>query len=283
MKEQIELSAGHWSYRLIKYVFDLSPEKINNLCPYFWMTVAGILLFIPFTLFKAFSWPFRKLKRNTDYLDFLRSLSKSEIYYLSKENVLENSIDEKFYWGILMRCPKKGLLNCEIFRDLEKFLGISDKEVKEYKKDYDLEVSRRERISRVVSITKTVVGSISMIIPLIIGYITSIFLLSIICTLVRYQGWFLNFLSVSGVITSFVFYVWCNYRSLSYAKHYKGLKKSQLWYVIPLWIITSPLLIVVGFLYFVVWKTLILRFGGIFREYLKATYKDYCPGIKWEK
>lgn len=82
------------------------------------------------------------------------------------------------------------------------------------------------------------------------------------------------------------------------------LTRRQYYYIIPIWIIYLPFrfiiyniiykIILYGFFYKVLWQIIILgifsgfaegitEFGGIFGDYLNASYSDYCPMINWEK
>lgn len=106
----------------------------------------------------------------------------------------------------------------------------------------------------------------------------------------------------SFVLTTFVnFFIGCSEKWWSKKEI---LTKRQYYYVVPLWIIYLPLRFIVfnfiykiilrGFFYKILWQTIIFgigsgfaegitEFGGIFGNYLNASYSDYCPMINWEK
>lgn len=76
--------------------------------------------------------------------------------------------------------------------------------------------------------------------------------------------------------------------ALNYLKDWKGIKKSEYLYIIPLIIITSPSILIVRIVesFWYVGGILIkkiIEVSGIFGKYLEASYKEYCPGIIWKK
>ena len=47
----VKLSEKAWHYKLLKWTWGIDPKIFKNLCPYFWLCIAGVL-FIPITLVK---------------------------------------------------------------------------------------------------------------------------------------------------------------------------------------------------------------------------------------
>ena len=113
-----------------------------------------------------------------------------------------------------------------------------------------------------------------------------------------------EFWKIIGSVVSIIALIFFIVSSEEWWSEKEMLTKRQYYYVVPLWIIYLPLRFIVfnfiykiilrGFFYKILWKTIIFgigsgfaegitEFGGIFGNYLNASYSDYCPMINWEK
>ena len=284
------MSDKSWSSRLIRYIFGVNPKSFTNLCPYFWLAVGGILL-TPFKVFWDFiSWPRRRLKRGS-YQRFLRSLRKSDLYYLKYH---PHKGKDYFYEKISLRYVRKP--DHEILEDALKEKGISEKEVDGYENYFEEDLKRAEertknfnKISRIfekIGLTWIALNILLLGLIATTGIIHGIYYFSILTP--TYYLFMLAFFCFLALVTLYFKGYEVAYDLL---EKYKDLKWYQYLYSIPLWIITSPLLITTGVMVFVwnviivkgIWKNGILKFGGIFGKYLEAAYKNYCPGIEWEE
>ena len=91
-RSEISLSPNSWHAKLIDWVFGFQPSDFRNLCPYFWLLVASMILFLIVTPFKLVKRLFVKI---TDTLDnllservdkafdrFIENLERGEVYCL---------------------------------------------------------------------------------------------------------------------------------------------------------------------------------------------------------
>lgn len=93
----ISFNENQWHYKLMSYVWDIDPKMFKNLCPYFWLTVASILV-VPFVFIYRNIVSFcknivKKISNRVDkilYDDFRKwvsTLSENQVLYF----------DENFY------------------------------------------------------------------------------------------------------------------------------------------------------------------------------------------
>jgi len=91
-RSEIVLSPDSWHAKLIHWVFGFGIRDFKNLCPYFWILIASILVVIPVTpikvIFLAINWIIGKmtnLKEKGEQRDlerFIANLSRGEIFAL---------------------------------------------------------------------------------------------------------------------------------------------------------------------------------------------------------
>jgi hypothetical protein len=95
----ISLNEKQWHYRLIKFVFGNSmpePKTLKNLCPYFWIWIASMILVVPVTPFKLLFWlfkvPFILLEKfaNSRFIHWVETLSPDEAFDLYEYNYNES-------------------------------------------------------------------------------------------------------------------------------------------------------------------------------------------------
>ena len=95
-RSEIKLSPKSWHARLINWVFGFSPKDFRNLCPYFWLLIASIILFClvtPFKLIiKILNWIAGRIsgmiEKSTEasFESFIDNLNKGELYCLIIRN-----------------------------------------------------------------------------------------------------------------------------------------------------------------------------------------------------
>lgn len=91
-RSEISLSPNSWHAKLIGWVFGFQPSDFRNLCPYFWLLVASMILFFIVTPFKLVGKLFVKIVDTLDDLlskrvdkafdRFIENLEKGEVYSL---------------------------------------------------------------------------------------------------------------------------------------------------------------------------------------------------------
>lgn len=287
MENQVVLSEKSWSYKLLKFIFRINPKQITNFCPYFWLTVAGLILFPFFLAFWVVMWPIRKLKRvieKSNYTRFLKSLRNSQLYYLKYHPICKGEVHYYFRLSLYDFHRKE---DSEILKDALKLRGISEEKVDSYKRDFEEENDKTLRkiekynkiLGKISTITKYIFSAIMFMWIIFIGYVFSTAIVDLIYFLgnsigIKFFGGLL--ILISSFIVS-ISYAWICSKALNLLESRESLTGRKYLYAIPAWIISSPFIIV----YFLLKG--IVKFGGIFGEYLKASYKDYCPGINWKE
>lgn len=91
-RSEISLSPNSWHAKLIDWVFGFQPSDFRNLCPYFWLLVASMILFFIVTPFKLVGKLFVKIVDTLDGLlservdkafdRFIENLERGEVYSL---------------------------------------------------------------------------------------------------------------------------------------------------------------------------------------------------------
>lgn len=140
----VKLSENAWHYKLLKWTWDIDPKMFKNLCPYFWLCVAGVF-FIPVTLVKKL---FVHIKLMLKIRNKQKQEHREEILKTEREN-LELSEEEvyqifKYYrsgFYYSYTSSRVSDLICKhgrsIYEDLAnngKFDSFSEKTIKDYEK-----------------------------------------------------------------------------------------------------------------------------------------------------
>lgn len=264
----IKLSKNDWHYKLIRYTWGINPEEFKNLCPYFWLTVASIFCCLIVAI--------KKLFNRVSKFFFLRSLSKEQIYY-----ILESDTDLKKL-GYFSKAKRKAEKYYNTKEDFLKDLGVSREETTEYETSFEIklnqELTRKKELYEIIDRAKIVSKILWIICFGFLGFIITWIFSGLICWGI-YTGeglWVVLSLLITWTIMATPFLaIWMSWK---YENDWKTKFGSLSWYVylglIPFLIFYLPLRkIILG----------VLNAMGIFGKYLKASYKDYCPGINWEE
>ena len=298
MKGLVKIREKDWHFKLIKYCWGINPKVFKNLCPYFWLTMASILLVLPIAFWRhLIAKPWKSMVKALDesmeksYEGKIKSLNRRQAARLLLGN---DKIEGKDRWEIEndIRRLRPELDVYRLEREFEDECYEERKE-KERKKEA-AEKELKKKLDNVAVVSK------------------SFFMVLLVCVL-----WFVG-LVLSNLLT--LFFSWA---------FSKGVDKSILWIVLSelgaivtvfglVWfvgylreklpekkfnIIFAPFI----FLNWLIFKILIKKviweffckiviggiiegivegfreFGGIFSDYMNASYSDYCPGISWEE
>lgn len=114
----ISISRDAWHYKLIKDIWDINPSTFRNLCPYFWLVVAGLMA-LPFVkLYRWFAsflnWMTRvrnDRRRNNysrNYTQWVASLKPYEVVEISNNGIYSDLLkipkpikDKEYSWKIV--------------------------------------------------------------------------------------------------------------------------------------------------------------------------------------
>ena len=136
-KKLVKFSENDWHYKLIRFVWGIDPSIFRNLCPYFWLMIASVFVFLPVLVYKGLKLIFKKAGEYNDRA-FENGLSEEELYYVYQ------SIEDAFSWNearILTRNKRYKYLK-EHFNHysadsfLQRF-GLTKDRVMKYKKSFD--------------------------------------------------------------------------------------------------------------------------------------------------
>ena len=255
MDELITFSKNNWHYRLIKFTFGIDSEKITNLCPYFWLVVASILIC-----------PLSFLKKHTIDRIKIKSLSKSQIFfnycYLSDLYFIS-------YRGSKFKYFNKTIGYFKSKEDLLKKLKLREEEIAKYGDEFYSKLLKEEELknkikTEIPKVTKTFFKS-AFILTLFFGfYLIGYILTGFLLFLIESESLFGVMLLVFSSIYSFFgpnIYFWT---------------KEKNWLFIPVRIIVFPTYLIYLLIDYM------FKITGIFGKYLKASYLNYCPGINWK-
>ena len=283
MKGMIKIKSSDWHYRLIEYCWEINPRVFNNFCPYFWLVIASLFCVIPKFLWRNLvkrPWQWVNSLSDSKYLRWLDSLSEEELIYLSQDDWTVIQYNEEL--------SKSGMNLSKAKKVIEKYRSdikdrynilwsdhFGDLEVEEYRKRVLKEEKKREEVKK-LNILASFFRSITLIILtlliIIFGYLLSDFLLVLIFLISHKEA--VGVLVFFGTILGFVL--------LGYIiKLLANIVPTKVWRV--MW-----------FPFSWTWNHIILgiiegvvegfsEFGGIFKDYLGASYSDYCPGIEWKE
>lgn len=153
----VKLSENAWHYRLLKWTWGIDPKIFKNLCPYFWLCVAGVF-FIPVTLVKKL---FVHIKLTLEIKNKQKKEQREEILKTEREN-LELSEEEvyqifKYYLGFnySYTSPRVSDLICKHGRALYenlvnsgKYDSFSEKTIKDYEKKLNKYIEESRAIKK---------------------------------------------------------------------------------------------------------------------------------------
>lgn len=143
-KSEISLSPDSWHAKLIKFIWGFSPGDFKNLCPYFWLLMASIVLFPVIAPFKVLALIIfsiadsvsKFLEENIE-LSFDRyttSLSRAEIYSImisNEDNRPDYETAQKR--NLVLARIRKNIL--KITRGKDWYRTLEEKILKLYKED----------------------------------------------------------------------------------------------------------------------------------------------------
>ena len=152
----VKLSEKSWHYKLLKWTWGIDPKEFKNLCPYFWLCIAGVL-FIPITLVKKL---FVRIKLTLEFRNKQKQEQREELLRTEREN-LELS-EEEIYQIFRFYCSSSGyfytsprvsdLINRHgriIYEDLVES-GKIESFSEETKKDYEKNLGKHIKDSLVI-------------------------------------------------------------------------------------------------------------------------------------
>lgn len=152
----VVLNKDSWHYRLIKWAFDIDGDDFNNLCPYFWLTVAAIFVSPFMVIIKFFSSIKNKLVSKLDlkreeeaekwlkqpdaFLKFSLALNAYDISMWDFDGFKSDFIPDKIYGDIYgyyrnhfkEQYDKEGI---GTYRDVSKYIESHKDEVLKLIKD----------------------------------------------------------------------------------------------------------------------------------------------------
>lgn len=318
-RKDVGLSKGDWHYRLVRYVWGIEPDVMfKNLCPYFWLTVASIFLFIPSVFVNGLKKIFRTLKEAINNRE-MKGIDDWSLYLIWVDRTKYDEWREKIWRSghyVYLEDYLKGIkskYDTYSLTELMEKRGVSEKDLKKYKdrfytrfkemgerkmnqEERSKQANRKlkEKMYAVSEASKAIVIGLSII--AVVGFfyclcplLTEVFLLVFSDVLMVKNFWL-----AMGIIVGAALIIWflANY----VATYVQSDEKSQSrWFYLPIllitWIIIKPLdLILVKFLYGIVLRGIglgffegIVEFTGFFGEYLNSSYSDYCPKINWKE
>lgn len=100
-KDQFTLNKNAWYSKMMNYIWGLKPRDFSHICPFFWLSILNILIFIPFASIKSFlqviGWcieRFSKFLTNiSERLDEKKEVKRKQVVQDLKEN---NNLLEDF-------------------------------------------------------------------------------------------------------------------------------------------------------------------------------------------
>lgn len=181
-----------------------------------------------------------------------------------------------------------------------------DEEARQLKKIRDeLELAKKEKkkrksraINDIIAVTKFIVRTLTTLLLVPIGYIFTTTLTNIFVWLfTRGSDFYMDLLWVLIAIVILVLlqiYAGWSWKSIREWKTYGTKKLTIEWIILMPALPIALLLWVLKLVAEFIWDYVIIgvsegihagikEYGGIFSEYLNASYSDYCPGINWKK
>lgn len=268
---EVILNHKSWHYKLQKFTFRKRTPELNNLCPYFWITIFCLIAFPIMILINPIRWiiiwyDYKYLQPKFEaWLESIKEPKDVFILYSYPKRIIRKRPFTFKWWGIgrgeLFNVWINKIFNGEWTKELDELI---DKGRDEYNKEAELKEeeeilkemekrrSRREHkfdwVTPLVLITKFVVN-LALTIGLI--YLFSFFIIIFIAEF-TVQG-LLHFLKVGSVIILFLL----------------------------LFVLIVISLIKIKFFIWLV--KLIIESLYIFIQYFKAIKNGICPAINWKE
>lgn len=296
----IKITPNCWHYRLIKYIWGIDPKMFMNLCPYFWLTIASLVV-VPFV------WVYRKIvsffRKIEDYIDdyldnvfnkdaeiFIKQLKPEHIIELSKYGYSESYCDVKIpsfitkkhsYTFVINKWKEINKIedlsnfedNWKNFKEKinsERFSIEREKIIEEQKKNDKLKKDK-EKLNNVIKNTKHITG---FIITAFLSFVFFFVIKLFVYIFVFFTELIMNNLVVTGsaiaiilgtIIGLTIVALYCkrveNIVDRITDKQHASIKE---------WIISAPALIFLGVLY-VIFYWIIYLF--LWKWIIYATYK----------
>lgn len=315
MENLIKIRESDWHFRLIKYCWGIDPKMFRNLCPYFWLTIASLFVVIPIGFYKIFiKKPIISLLTYLEELEiknyekWIKTLDPRDLSYLYAsehydctrvshfEKKLSRLISKDRYKvlsDIKRLRPEVNLRDYDFIAEFRETYAAERKEKRRREdKKYASEVKLRRKMDRVIKISKFFATFLLICGLWFIGYfLTNVFILPLVYVLsAETDKSFLlalgGALLIGGVAVGLYFLLRYLYNLLPN----KIFKVIFFPFYLLLWILD---LVFVKFIYRIIIRMILggicegigegfSEFGGIFKDYMKSSYSDYCPGIEWK-
>lgn len=304
----IKITPDCWHYRLIKYVWNINPKMFMNLCPYFWLTIASIVL-VPFVwvcrqivkyLKKLYVWVEKYLDKISDkeLENYVKTLNTAQIIEVSENGYcyddrltcdvrIPKSLIKKYsYYYIIYKWLELNKMTEESLTQYkgqweefkrrkidERDVKEKQKRIKEKKKEEKLDKLKkdREKINKAIRNTKYITGVIiTALLAFAFFYVVKMFVYLFVLLTEFILFDLMATITVLGVTLGIV--LLCIIIAL-YCKRVEGIVDRIInWQhaSIKEWIITAPALIVLGTLYVICYCIL---YTFLWKWIIYAAYK----------
>lgn len=203
----ITISKDAWHYKLLVYVWDINPSVYKNLCPYFWLTIASIVLF-PFvfvyrTIRNIISTISRYINKiiddslEHDFITYLNKFSANDILYLDNNkngdyDVWKNmpKTFKKSYTVSDMVSKWKKINNIDVLtynklltsdeyvsyakKKNKEYFDKLNREIKEHAEKNEISLKKKEKLNKIIKYTKRIFGLLITLLLTGIGILLSL-------------------------------------------------------------------------------------------------------------
>lgn len=150
----IKITEQDWHYKMIQFCWGIDPKMFRNLCPYFWLTVASMILIIPIFIIRVLLWVFKaafnairtlidKIEEKNYKDNILDRLSEADIYYLANVDTISTYKADKFARFTLLR---NYAVKHNVLQDVIAKRGLTPETIESYKSSFDSFVDELEAI-----------------------------------------------------------------------------------------------------------------------------------------
>ena len=152
----IKITEHDWHYKMIQFCWGIDPKMFRNLCPYFWLTVASIVLITPMAIIRALLWVFKatfnaignlidKVEEKNYKGNILDGLSEADIYYLANVDNISTYKADKFARFKLLR---NYAVKHNVLQDVIAKRGLTPETIESYKSSFDTFVDKLKAVER---------------------------------------------------------------------------------------------------------------------------------------
>lgn len=295
-RSEIKLSSKSWHARLINWTFGFKTKDFKNLCPYFWLMIASIFLFIPITPFKLIYLGFSKLVRmfcnyiyrqtEKSFENLPQELSDGELFLLYSYFETDEKYRSKVRTGIgfkliesLAKKVRRISRSSKSLEDLFKLLPkttqwkkkesdynwmVKQREILERKmarqeeERYKKEANKKKTIAKIAEVTKFIIVLINCFAISCAGYLLTYLFTELVCWFCfrGIDGLLIILKIVGGLIFVVALLIACIYGTIQVKEWWEYREKKT---VIE-WILLSPIFVIYAILrgiYYLVWELLI--------------------------